>query len=71
MAEPYVLPLELTAPLIQRLARKGRHTALTRAECAQLCECVLFHIDRMLDERRVPKLGDGYFADVPTPSPTP
>ena len=56
MAE-LTLPLELTAPAIQRLARKGLGAPLSAAECAWLCEIVLFHVDTVLEQRRVPRVG--------------
>ncbi len=65
MDEPNVLPLELTAPTIQRLARKGVTEPLTDAECAQLCACVLFHVDSILRQRRVPKVGGAYGLERP------
>ena len=49
------IPHELTAPPIQRLARKGMAGQLTDAERVELCACVLFHIDRVLRERRIPR----------------
>ena len=49
------IPHELTAPPIQRLARKGIAGPLTEAERAELCACVVFHIERILKERRIPK----------------
>ena len=58
MAELKGLPLELTAPLIQRLARKGLRQTLTEAERVCLCECVLFHADAILERRRIPRVGE-------------
>ena len=49
------MPLELTAPAIQRLARKGLDAQLSDEERAMLCECVVFHIDAILEERSIPK----------------
>ena len=57
MAEPKVLPLELTAPAIQRLVRKGLKEQLTESDCAALCACVQFHVDTILEHRRIPRVG--------------
>ncbi len=61
------MPIELTAPAIQRLARKGLREPLTDAERQELCECVVFHIDAILDQRSVPKVfhGEPLHADPP------
>ena len=53
---PDDLPLQLTAPMIQRLARKGIDRQLTDRERVDLCRCVVFHIEAILRERRVPKV---------------
>lgn len=50
------MPIELTAPTIQRLARKGMREQLTDAEREELCECVVFHIDAILEQRTIPKV---------------
>ena len=50
------MPVELTAPTIQRLARKGLREPLTDAEREELCGCVVFHIDAILDHRAIPKV---------------
>jgi hypothetical protein len=56
MADPPVLPRELTAPAIQRLARKGLSEQLSEAECAELCACVVFHVDEILRRSRIPRV---------------
>ena len=33
---------------------------LSEAECAKLCECVLFHVDAILRKSRIPKVFDGH-----------
>ena len=53
---PDDLPLALTAPAIQRLARKGVDRQLSDRERVALCRCVVSHIDGVLRERRVPKV---------------
>ena len=53
------IPVELTAPAIQRLARKGLREQLTDAEREELCECVVFHIDTILEQRSIPKVFHG------------
>ena len=53
---PDDLPLELTAPAIQRLARKGLDRQLTERERVELCRCVVSHIDAILRARRVPRV---------------
>ena len=50
------MPIELTAPAIQRLARKGLQEPLTEPERKALCECIVFHIDAILDQRSIPKV---------------
>jgi hypothetical protein len=49
--------LELTAPAIQAIAREGLARPLTPAERLRLCRCVLFHVDNLLDVRRMPRVG--------------
>ncbi len=49
------MQLELTAPAIQRLARKGRTERLNDDELARLCASVVAHIDAVLEERSIPQ----------------
>lgn len=49
------MQLELTAPAIQRLARKGRRERLSDEEREKLCDCVVAHIDGVLEARSIPK----------------
>lgn len=50
------IPLELTAPDMQALIRKGLAEPLNFKEQLRLCECVAFHVDAILDRRRIPRL---------------
>ena len=68
MTDPAAVPLELTAPAIQRIARKGLAMSLSDAERIQLCECILFHVDAILKRRRVPKVGSTRCSDDVTRS---
>lgn len=49
------MQLELTAPAIQRLARKGRAERLSDDEREMLCGSVVAHIDAVLEQRAIPK----------------
>ena len=51
-----LMPHELTAPAIQLLARKGREQPLSATERVELCECVVFHIDAILEKRNIPRV---------------
>ena len=50
------MPHELTSPAIQRLARKGAEQELSESERIELCECVLFHINAILNRSSIPKV---------------
>ena len=56
MPTPDDLPLALTAPAIQRLARKGIDRQPSDRHRVALCRRVVSHSDAILRERRAPKV---------------